>query len=299
MRLALLKIFALCAVLCGCGTEGLANPKETHTSTEDLVSRYYFYSQLAPRGWDVSEECDAILFVSLTQVGLQEAGPVEQAASEPGRWHRLPGPEFAAKCSSDISRDMFMGVFVWIWQNKRLDLATDIWNYGAAHNWKMGDERKDFDNRTVFTPVTIAVLADLIHALGGEDHPERHFPRVYNSQPGFVSHLTLLQIYLRGETKGGLTESEIDVLRAIRQHMSLNPLVHALIHRYTDGDQSEATRLLLSIWPADRLPTSADWSEGWRIQRSDGDSGLSPGAGDSPHSGGDFLFVASLILGRG
>lgn len=287
---------SLLLLLTACGTPGRSDPKATSSATADLEARYSLYHSLAPRGWDSNSGCDALLFVSLLQAGLGEQGPVEQAQGSPGRWYR--NDSLAASCSSDVSRDMFMGLFVWIWQFKRLDVAEEIWAYGQANNWKMGEERKDFDNRAVFTPVTIAALADLIHALGGEDHGERHIPRVYNVQPGFVSHLTLLQLYLRGETKGGLTEGEIDVLRAIRQHMSLNPLVHALLHRYTDGDQTAATSLLLSIWPSERLPTSTDWSEIWRPQRSDGDPGLQPGYGDEPHSGGDFLFVAALVLGK-
>lgn len=290
-------LLLMLSFLCGCGSQDRSELKETHTPTEELEARYFLYKQLAPRGWDVSGGCDALLLVSLHQVGLGEMGPVTEAQSEPGRWHRLPGPDYARSCSADISRDMFIGLFTWIWQNKRLDLAEQIWDYGVRNNWKMGDERKDLDNRTVFLPGTIAVLADLIHGLGGQDHPERRIPRVYNTAPGFVSHLTLVQLHLRGLIYEGLSEYELDTLKTIRTHMSLNPLVHAIIHRYTDGDQTEATRLLLEIWPADRLPSEADWHEAWRLQRSDGDSGLLPGSGSTPHSGGDFLFPASIVMG--
>lgn len=288
-------------VLTACGSaEEKHTPVDTYTQLEHLSTQYNGYMSLAPRGWAVSDECDALLFVALQQTAIAEPGPVEDAQGESGRWYRKPDLRVdSSLCSSDISRDMFMGLFVWIWHNKRLDLAEDIWDYGRHHNWAMGVERKDgIENRTFFLPTTVSLLAQLIHALGGRDHSERYFPLTYNTSRGFVSHLTLLAIHLRGEMRGGITDRELQALYQIRQHMSLSPLVHALIHKYTDGDQSEATSLLLSIWPSDRLPTTRDWKEPWRLQRSDGDTGLQPGEGDQQHSGGDFLFPAALVLGR-
>ena len=284
----LLTILAL--LVPGCGSSPRTPARPSQYLDPALAERYDLYHSLAPRGWAVEGSCDALLFVS-----LGEPGPLEEASPSPGRWLRRPT---IAGCSSDISRDMFMGLFLYIWKFQRLDLALDIWDYGRAHNWKMGRETKDVENRTILLPSTIGLLASLIYSLGGPDYPERHIPAVWNVEPGYVSHLTLLHIMLRGRIHGGLTEQELDTLRAIRRHMSLNPLVHALIHRYTDGDQSEATRLLLEIWPADRLPTKADWSEPWRLQRSDGDTGFGPGSGDHVHPGGDFLLAAAIVLGR-
>lgn len=194
-----------------------------------------------------------------------------------------------------------LGLFVWVWEFRRLDVAEAIWSYGSAHNWKMGDERNFAEHldRVYFRPGTVALLAELIHSLGGENHWERSLLTVnpLSTAPGFQSHLTLLTLHLLGEMHGGLTAGELGTLQAILVHMQGNPLVHALLHRYTDGDQSEATRLLLETWPSDRLPTEQNWHEAWRTQRSDGDTGLLPGDSDKSHSGGDLLFVCRVILG--
>jgi len=275
--------------------------RESSGDLDALRERRALIRSLAPRAWDVSDACDALLFTALTQVGLGEPGDLEAAESELGHWHRLPGPEYAVKCSSDISRDMLMGLFVWIWEFKRLDVAENLWAYGSENNWKMGEERnaaEHFD-RVYLRPGTVGLLAELIYKLGGENHWERSLLTVnpLSSAPGFQSHLTLLNLHLLGEMHGGLTASELGTLTDILQHMSQNPLAHALYHRYTDGEQSRATELLLGTWPADRLATGRDWSEEWRTQRSDGDSGFQPGDSDEPHSGGDLLFVARVILG--
>lgn len=299
MKLLALTILFLLLVACG---RARNSSQPANSPDARLVEKYELYKQLAPRGWDVSDKCDALLFVALQHIGLVETGPVEDAMGDPGRWFRLPSlVNDPSLCSSDISRDMFMGLLNYIWQFKRLDLAEQIWDYGSRNKWKMGEERKTTpENRVQFLPSTIGLLAEIIWKLGGEDHKERHYAsfNTYNTNPGFTSHLTLLHIHLRGSMYGSITANELGTLKSILGHMSQSPLAQALYHKYTDGDQSEATRLLLEIWPADRLPSNGDWSEEWRTQRSDGDVGFQPG--DWPyheHSGGDFLFTAAIVLG--
>lgn len=273
-------------------------PVETHTPVEALQAQYEVYHTLAKRGWDIEETCDALLFVSLGHVGLVEPGPVSDAQSEPGHWFRLPGPGYAEGCSSDISRDMLMGLLVHMWKFRQLELAEQLWSYGASHGWKMGEERLEPNTRTVMSPAQIGLLAEMIHRMGGADHPERIIPALYDTSPGYTSHLTMLHIWLIGQMRGNLGSQEVSALRAILKHMDSNPLPHALLHRYTDGDQTAATRRLLDTWPEGRLPTSDDWCEHWRTQRSDGDTGFDPCSEGLTHSGGDFLFTAAIILGK-
>lgn len=300
-RLLILLLALLCSPLLACGRKREA-ARETSSPLDELRERRELYRSIAPRGWNVSQECDALLFVALTQVGLGEQGDVELAESEPGKWNRKQGPEYADACSSDISRDMFMGLFVWIWEFKRLDVAQTLWNYGTHNNWRMGEERGsllEHADRVYFRPGTVALLAELIYKLGGENHLERSLLSVtpQSTEPGFQSHLTLLTLHLLGEMHSGLTAGELSTLTDILVHMDGNPLAQALYHKYTDGDQSRAVQLLLETWPADRLPTVRDWKEAWRTQRADSDTGFQPGGSDKPHSGGDFLFVCRVIFG--
>ena len=296
--------------LSGCGHKDVHQQAESHTDLQSISTILDTYKQLAPKGWDVSSGCDALLFTSLQAVGQNEEFDIEAAQGEPGQWFRKPAQvQDHEICSSDISRDMFHGLLTYALKFQKLQLVEDIWTYGSQHNWKMGQERKietvgpitgKINNRTIMTPQMIGLLAEVIHALGGKDHAERHYRalEVYNVQPGFTSHLTLLKIYLRGAMYNALEPRDMAALLAISAHMNNNPLVHALIHGYTDGDQSRAVSLLLDTWPADRLPTNRDWSEEWRLQRSDDDTGLQPGDSteEHSHSGGDFMFVANLLL---
>lgn len=268
-----------------------------------LEAQYQTYLDLVPRGWVPNFDCDALEFVSLSQVGLADPGPVQSAMSAPGQWFRLPSlVADRSRCDSDISRDMFMGLFFWLWHFQQKDLAGEIWDYGAAHAWQMGQERAPPNDRTVMDPQQIGLLADLIYHLGGPDHPERDLiPSVYDTTPGYISHLTMLHILLYGSMHGEISGYQLDTLKTIQKTMDQDPLLQYLLHRYTDGDQTEATWVLLSTWPEDRLPEMQDWSEQWRPQRNDSDPGLGPNPTGDPtqqHTGGDFLFVASLILGK-
>jgi hypothetical protein len=93
---------------------------------------------------------------------------------------------------------------------------------------------------------------------------------------------------------GRLSLKDQEALDDIGDHMDNNPLVWALRYRYLGAPIDECMDRLRP-WPADRLPTARDWHEEWRLQRSDGDSGLLSGDSDKLHSGGDFLFITHIL----
>jgi hypothetical protein len=291
----------LLIILTGCGRSH--DSKQTTSDTAELEVQYSKYLNMASYGWEpYSSSCDGLLFASLSAVAVNRQFDIEAARNpETGQWFRKPLGEYnATPCSSTISRDMFLGVFIYALHFQRLDLLQDISRYGQENGWIMGQESKMFETRVIFTPATRALLAQLIENLGGANTDIGELiPIPINTDPGFVSHLGMLQLLMLGKIQGNLTEMQLDSLRAILKHSANNPLAQALYHKYTDGDQSVATRLLLDTWPKDRLPTSADWCEEWRLQRSDSDAGFLPcNNKELKHSGADFLFAAGIILGH-
>ena len=135
--------------------------------------------------------------------------------------------------------------------------------------------------------------------LGGKDYLARHTAIATPTEPGYQSHLGMLQLYILGKVDGELDGEDKADLEQILQHSTQNPLAHALKAAYGDGNYAIATALLLKYWPAGRLPTTADWEDGWRTQRDDASSGLQPYDGPvRTHSGADFLFTAGIVLGE-
>lgn len=292
-------LLTLLVLFSACGRPN--EEQETQQPLDALRDQYSLYLSLAPGNWSPwDQECDSLLFASLQNTAERRIFDVEKARELPsGQWHRRPdwtacesGPR-----DSTISRDMFVGLFVYSLNNNRLDLLEQVWDYGVAHNWKMGSDNVELETRTQFTPGMIQLLAKLIAHLGGKRHEvELAIPQIYGSEPGFPSHLTMLHIYMSGKMDGNISSLQLSALKSISEHSPNNPLLRALLGKYTDGDQSR-TLELLQLWPRDRLPTDSDWQADWRTQRADGDPSFAPGTDSITHSGGDFLFVAAILLG--
>lgn len=284
----------------GCGYfDNAAIPHSPIDVSTELSNRTNIYLSLGVSGqWAFPDSCDGLLFSALDAVARDEPIDINLAEGQPGQWFRNPSHNCydTGAAASDISRDMILGLMIYSVHFDRKDILEDLWSYGKIHKWNMG--RGVGDGRTVLTPATIGRLARAIHYLGGIYHAEAEIPDLPSTNPGFVSHLTLLGILLDGKMAEHIDSANLDALHTIVSEEPRNPLAQALLHKYTDGDQSVASGLLVSIWPSDRLPTSADWCEEWRLQRADSDRGLQPCISGITHSGGDLLFVSSLIQGR-
>ena len=257
------------------------------------------YKQLSPTGWILLEECDSLLFTALLAVGKGEALPeLFLAEKSPGQWLRKPDGN--GECSSDISRDMLMGVLTYAVFNRDASILERLISYADSHRWKMGEERSTNPKRagrTYLVPGLYGLLHELSRALGGKHSSLwAMFPQILqSSNPGFESHLSMLAMACRGKTRGKLNWSEKWTLRSIIKKCPRNALAAALSYRYDNGSLG-AVRELVKQWPQDRLPNKGDWTEDWRTQRADDDSGLVGSESNKPHSGGDLLFVLRVTL---
>ena len=110
----------------------------------------------------------------------------------------------------------------------------------------------------------------------------------------------MLSILLLGEVEGEIRNRDLEILDYHRNRQPANALFHYAFHKYSDGVQDVAVALLLdeSYSPAERLPTNQDRDESWIWQRDYGDDWKPAVAskGTQEHHGGDFLFLAGLIL---
>lgn len=250
----------------------------------------HVYEQLAPRGWILTDKCDSLLFSCLQAVALEEQFDID-AAFFNGLWHRRPAKY--GKCSSTISRDMFLGLFAYCLHFGRLDILDKLWKSAWSRGWKMGIETKKWNNRVYMTPTMMVLLYQLRRYLrtGSINWVLDQIPVPRATSPGYVSHLSMLQIYLNLRMRGKLVTHERSQLTKMLKHSSQNPLIHALL-----GNKLNALVLLDKYWPKDRLPTTREWSEEWRTQRHDQDTGLLPAPGKKhTHTGGDLLFVRHVL----
>lgn len=188
-----------------------------------------------------------------------------------------------------------LGLLWFIWDRKDLELAQGLFDYGRSHDWIMG--LGDI-SRIYFTPGLQATLAELLYRLGGQNHSAyRCMPQAYSKNKGFAAHLDTLHLLLRAELTGSVPAKALALMKWNYDRVPENALFSYAWHQYSEGDQDETYALLLNPkwWPSDRLPTSQDRSEAWLTQRDPG-SDWEPSNDGLTHSGGDFLFVAKLLL---
>ncbi len=297
---------------------GPKKPKAKQSIVELAQARLATYKQLLPLvkddyGFVESDKCDSLLFTGLLRAVYPDDSNMKAAQGKPGEWFRRPLVNGHDTCYADgnsgstISRDMLMGLFWYIWRNKRLDMAQDLWNYGKAHNWIMGSGEI---SRTLMTPGLKATLAEIIYQLGGDNHIiSRSVPQAYSlSSTGFPVHLDMLHIGIRAELTGTIddlvvigTPEPIEVLTHHYKRSPNNAMISYLYHKYVDGNYTKALSLALnpSWFPADRLPNRGDRKEPFLWQRDYGPDYLpdpNPATHSHEHSGADYIFVVSLIL---
>lgn len=262
------------------------------------MSQWETYRKLAPGPEYFRDDGDGLLFASLQSVGTGKPLDIREYMGSDGRVYRNPdmasGAHKLGPRESTISRDMFVGLFCYCLHFGRLDILRAVAQYGWKHFWKMGVENRKLDNRTWFTPGLVILLYALIAHLRGKSRLAKLLVNIWQplgTAPGYPSHLTMLHIYLNRRIRGKAATWELNVLRRIMEHSPRNPLALAL-----SGWKMEALYQLQKTWPLDRLPNKRDWTEAWRTQRADNDSGFNGNPADiTSHSGGDLLFVYHVL----
>lgn len=255
------------------------------------------FKNLAPRGWRHQDKCDAILFDALRHVALNEPFNIERA-NQKGKWLRRP-LEYG-NCGATTSRDMLIGIMVYLFHFKRDDLVNELFDYGVKHLWKMGDEFEPPNTRVWATPNIAFTLCKLKNKLTGSRNVFGYLPiGPYSTSPGYPSHLTALLINLRGDLDGRINWYEKSVIKKMVKLNPRNPLFLAMSFKWLGikENRDKCLSILNNTWPQDRLANTRDWSEEWRTQRRDSDRGLEPDINSEfkEHCGGDLLYCYHIL----
>lgn len=118
-----------------------------------------------------------------------QLSPAEFQPKE-GRFCRFPGQVCFDDPETTWSRDQGVGLLWWGWRTKDRDAIDRHAHYGRAHNWQMGEPLGD--GRVVYSPAMIGMTNQVLFALGGEDHLDRHWPNVYPA--GLYDYQAALQV---------------------------------------------------------------------------------------------------------
>jgi hypothetical protein len=261
-------------------------PKKPQQVNEAVAAKAELYKRLHT-GWAHQGGCDSLGFTSLCKMsgGCSEAD-IYKAEGEPGRWYRNESHDcYPNNSKSDISKDMFIMLWPYLYLKGDKPALQRIWDYGEANGWVMG---RGYISRTFLTPPLVLVLQEMLYRSASmSDQPSQ------NKKAGFEKHLDVMAIYTRGIMRGLIFDTDYELLRQYSEQSPNNALVKALYHKYKDGNQDETIAVLLNtkLFPEDRLPTAKDRCEEYLWQRDPG-SDWQPCDSNKIHDGVDFLFAA-------
>jgi len=296
-----MKLLLLICLLFACTTTWHSEQPASH-STELSHKSMRYTTLIEPfrdhNGFILAEKCDSLLFSGLYSAAV--GGTNILAAYDGSRWHRRPAHDCSptlGNSRSTISRDMILGLLWSIWKNKNLDIANQLMSDLRSKAYYLRGEGTP--GELFMTPALINTLARIIQGLGGVTHSfELSFRADISSKTGYISHLAVWHILLRGDITGKIPQKHFDLLSYHAKRNPLNPLFQAAYHKYLDKDQTIAIKLLLdkAEWPNITLPTSEQHCSEWVIQRDYTEKDWGPCTPTRYHLGAELPIMYNLII---
>jgi hypothetical protein len=242
------------------------------------------------KGWAHQGGCDSLGFTALCKLagGCQDVD-IYKAEGEPGRWYRNESKTcFDRKESkSDISKDMFVMLFPYLYAQGDKKNIREIYDYGKANGWVMG---RGPASRTYLVPPMIVLLQRML----GFDISVKFEASHIFEKAGYEKHLDVIDLLLKSMIGNGLNKYEFEEVKRYSEKNPKNALFSALYHKYKDGNQQQTIDILMDekLFPSDRLPTSADRCEEYLWQRDYNENDWGPCNSGKTHDGVDLLLAA-------
>ncbi len=291
-----LLIIVLSLKFLSCSTH---EPKNLNIGSSILEQKYVSMIQgiQDANGFIDTKHCDSLMHTGLLSTHSSIEVDIRAAEGRPGEWFRRPLDYKECfknnESRSTISRDMLLGVLYYAVYNKDLEILEDLVDFGTKRNWVMGSDNTG-GFHTIMNTKMLSLLGRSIEYLGSESKLA-YLPISFNANcEGFTCHLTALQIGLLAKINNSVSDKNLKVLKKLKNKNPNNLLYNTLYHKYADGNFSSVYKLM-DKYPLDRLPNNTDWSDDWPPQRDDDDPGLLPGAQKKQHSGGEILFIFSIL----
>jgi hypothetical protein len=257
------KILLILILLFSCKSKDKPKPWTMHETMRDRTELYLDLLEQDKDGFIMSDHCDSLLFTGLLAASNPKLNiDLLKARDSSGAWHRRPnkdcGPD-VGNSRSTISRDMMLGVLWWAYKTKNLKVLEELRD--SLHGLVLPG-RGDVITRTML-PVYYKTLVLLIQRLGGKKAPYVPLGDTFSKKGGFVAHLNVLHIILRGQL-GSITMDNFELLKYHAKRQPKNPLfVGAYILYLGLGPNTNQTLNMFK----NRLPNTDDWCSPYVLER--------------------------------
>lgn len=273
----------------------------TSSPLDEVKAKRDLYMKLAidqrdEYGW-LKPKCDGLLFNSLAAYAGFPVDPLI-AEKEPGLWERHPSFDCftTGQSRSTISKDMFAGLFLYLLQQHDRENIKEIKEYCDNHEILAGtacvmgqaSDLEAYWGRVVFNPAQRIEMARMLKM------------RIMTeaTEIDFESHLDVLRIYRSYWIDKGLSDGDVNRLKAHAARQPNNAMFQILAHKFTDGNQEQALGILKNeAWfPSDRLPTTKERKADYLWQREEGQDWLPcPDCEEITHPGIDLMIAVKLL----
>jgi len=235
------KFIALFIILISACGDNPTPQKQEYSQKEQLSQKYEQYLIDTDTPY---HDCDSLLFSSILAVGGVDLYIEDYQDQSTGQWFRRPSKDCYIKgeAQSTITRDMLLGLYWYMWEFKRLDLALDLWDYAQKNNYKMGDG--DWQ-RVYLTPIMLDTLALIINNLGGS--VQYKTVEIWSDfVTGYQQYLVALHVLLRAEITGSISYTGLKCIQKFNEQNAQDVLFQYIVSKYADGNQDKTVQLLLS-----------------------------------------------------
>jgi hypothetical protein len=279
-----LLLFSCIFLASGCKGKSQKDPWQKDQTIADKAALYISLQKSWAHG------CDGVGFEALCKLaGGCKGSDIFQAEGEPGRWYRTPAKTCFdnGESKSDISKDMFVMLFPYLYATGNQDALSRIHEYGRSHNWIMG---RGPLSRTFLSPPLALFLGEMLRREVVIDNQEE----TATEKAGYEKHLDVIFWMTQAMVRGHMQATDYELLRKYAEDQPRNALVQALRSKYQDGDQAKAIAILKdeTLFPSTRLPTSLDRCEIYLWQRDDEPKDWGPCDAGRTHDGTDFILAA-------
>lgn len=280
------------------GTGLTARPgRPSYSDSHALVDKYLFYRAHCTQEMP---GCDGLLFTALGQsAGACSNVRITSFEGEPGQWFRSPSHDcYPERSASDISKDMMIGLALWCHVYNAHGVAQRTFRRTLLRGGNMGRPWY-LIGRTLSSPNLLYYFWLLSKKGRKPSILGRLMLATTHIMPlkGYEAHLQSLSILLLARIEGGINPISMKLLEKLAANNPRNALFAAMLDR-----NNECLSVLMdeSLFPADSLPTTANYSTEYLWQR---DPNINPKdwLPDSSepvkiHSGIDFLLASSIYL---
>lgn len=287
-----LKILATAILITSCGAlnEGFSHAVPKPARLGELRDKLALYRVLAQElqhpdhGWIYHDNCDGLLWDGLLKFSGMDIDLLA-ARNADGQWFRTPDQNcYPERSHATISRDMMIGM----WFGSERSWREDLWEYAKSKNWKIGEGPID----------TVFLTPNFINTLGISIGKGRQiFEMWVDPIKSHQRHIVALNAIYRNLTSNTGLKETIKIMKTLKHHDPDNMVYFYFLAKHGKAPMHQVVDVLLdSPWfPNDRLPTTADRCRHW-IWEMDNNRQPCPEQ-QKVHPGGDFMFIATLVLG--